>query len=108
MRLMASPVCWIDSQQVLALRGQERVALLELVELLDGHHVDRPEPLDLLLELRDGVLGRQRRLRGRLVARRFGGRGRVTRQRGRRRTLLGAFRLLALDRLVDRGQRRFG
>ena len=39
-------------EQVLALRGEERVARLELVELLDGHHVDRPEPLDLLLQLR--------------------------------------------------------
>ena len=33
--------------QILALRRQERVARLELVELLDRHHVDRPEPLDL-------------------------------------------------------------
>ena len=61
MRLMASPVCAIEVEQVLALRGQERVARLELVELLDGHHVDRPEPFDLLLELRDGVFGRHAR-----------------------------------------------
>ena len=33
--------------QVLALRGQEVVPLLQFVELIDGHHVDRPEALDL-------------------------------------------------------------
>src|SRR4029079_7484243 len=91
-------------QQVGTLRGQERVALLEFGELLDGHHVDRPEPLDLLLQLGDGVLWRQRRLRGHFAACRFGGRRGVPRERGR----LVAFRLLALDRFVDRGKRGFG
>ena len=51
-RLMASEVCAIESTRSLPLRGQERVALLELVELLDGHHVDRPEAVDLRLEAR--------------------------------------------------------
>ena len=60
MRLMASPVCAIESTQVLALGRQERVALLELVELLDGHHVDGAEALDLRAQLGDGLLGRHR------------------------------------------------
>ena len=33
--------------EVLALRREERVARLELVELLDRHHVHRAEPIDL-------------------------------------------------------------
>src|SRR5205814_2440130 len=33
--------------QILALRGEERVPRLELLELLDGHHVHRTEPIDL-------------------------------------------------------------
>ena len=38
--------------EILALRRQEGVARLELVELLDGHHVHRTETIDLCLELR--------------------------------------------------------
>ena len=48
-------------EQILALRGEERVARLELVELLDGHHVDRAEAVDLLLEVGDDLLRRERR-----------------------------------------------
>ena len=44
MRLIASPVWAIESTRSLRCAGQERVALLELVELLDGHHVDGAEP----------------------------------------------------------------
>jgi len=33
--------------EILALGGQEHVAGLELVELLDRHHVHRPEAIDL-------------------------------------------------------------
>ena len=47
MRLIASLVWAIDSHEVRALRRQEHVARLELVELLDGHHVHRAEPIDL-------------------------------------------------------------
>ena len=43
--------------QVLALRGQEGVALIELGELLDGHHVDRAELVDLRAQLGDGFFG---------------------------------------------------
>ena len=49
--------------QVLALRGEERVARLELVELLDGHHVHRTEPIDLAAQRRDRLFGAQRPLR---------------------------------------------
>ena len=41
MRLIASFVWAIESTRSLRWRRQERVACLELVELLDGHHVDR-------------------------------------------------------------------
>ena len=47
MRLIASLVWAMDVDQILALRRQERVARLELVELLDRHHVDRAEAIDL-------------------------------------------------------------
>ena len=46
--------------QILALRGQEGVPRLELVELLDGHHVDRAEPVDLGAQPGDGVFRRDR------------------------------------------------
>src|SRR6185369_4326508 len=48
--------------QVLALSGQEGMPRLELVELLDGHHVDRAEAFDLGAQGGDGFLGRQRTL----------------------------------------------
>ena len=57
MRLMASLVWAIESMQILPLRGQEAVARLELRVLLDGHHVHRPDPVDLPAELGDGLLG---------------------------------------------------
>ena len=41
MRVIASRRLRDRVDQVAALRGQEHVALLELVELLDGHHVHR-------------------------------------------------------------------
>ena len=47
--------------EILALRRQERVARLELVELLDRHHVDRAEPIDLRAQRRDRLLGAERR-----------------------------------------------
>ena len=43
--------------QVLALRRQERVTRFELVELLDGHHVDRAELVDLAAQLGDRFFG---------------------------------------------------
>ena len=46
--------------QVAPLRGQERVARLELVELLDGHHVHRAEAIDLGLQADDRFLGGHR------------------------------------------------
>ena len=46
--------------EVLALRGQERVARLEVVELIDRHHVDRAHPLDLGAEVGDHLVGRHR------------------------------------------------
>ena len=51
--------------QVLALRGEEGVARLELVELLDRHHVDRAEPVDLRPQARDRLLRAERTLFGR-------------------------------------------
>ena len=48
--------------QILPLRGQEVVALVEVVELLDGHHVHGPEALDLLPQARRGLLDVDRRL----------------------------------------------
>ena len=48
--------------EVLALRGQERMARFELVELLDGHHVDEAEPIDLGTQRDDRFLGAQRAL----------------------------------------------
>ena len=39
--------------EVLVLRGQEDVALLELLRLLDRHHVDRAHALDLFAQLGD-------------------------------------------------------
>ena len=51
--------------EVLALRRQEGVARVELVELLDGHHVDRAELVDLAAQLGDGLFGGHRAGRGR-------------------------------------------
>ena len=56
-RRIASPVGGDRVDEVLALRREEHVARLELVELLDGHHVHRAEPIDLVAQLRDGFLG---------------------------------------------------
>ena len=39
--------------QVLPLCRQKRVARFELVELLDGHHVDGTKAIDLRFELRN-------------------------------------------------------
>ena len=51
--------------QVLALRRQEGVAGFELVELVDGHHVDRAKAIDPGAQLGDGFLGAERALLGR-------------------------------------------
>ena len=72
------------------------MALFELVELLDRHHVDRAEPLDLPLQLRDRFLGRVRAA---------GAGGSSASAARRRRPRVSA--LLALHRLVDRGERVF-
>ena len=59
--------------EILALRGQERVARLEVVELIDGHHVDGAHPLDLRAQVGDHLVrghGRRRRRRGSRPARR--------------------------------------
>ena len=49
-RVIASDGLRDRLDQILALRRQEHVARLELVELLDGHHVHRPEPVDLVAQ----------------------------------------------------------
>jgi hypothetical protein len=46
--------------EVLALRGQERMAGFELVELLDRHHVHRAEAVDLGAQLHDRFFGTER------------------------------------------------
>ncbi len=46
--------------EILALRRQERVARLELVELLDRHHVHRAEAIDLRAQRGDRLLGAER------------------------------------------------
>jgi hypothetical protein len=51
---------WID--QVLRSRRQEAVARFELVELLDGHHVDGAEPVDLGAQRGNRFLGAERPL----------------------------------------------
>ena len=58
--------------QVLALLRQERMALFELVELLDGHHVDRPQTFDLLPQIENDCFGRTRVRGGRLALRSAG------------------------------------
>ena len=86
MRLIASLVCAIESTRSLRCVGQERVARLELVELLDRHHVDRAEPLDLAAQRGDRLLGAQRPLRGGFSRQRAGRRSRRQRPTpGRRR-----------------------
>ena len=57
-RLMASARLRDRVDQILALGGQERVAGFELVELLDGHHVHRAEPIDLGAQPRRSPLRR--------------------------------------------------
>ena len=42
--------------QVLALRRQELMACIQLVELIDGHHIDRSEPIDFLSQPADVLL----------------------------------------------------
>ena len=46
--------------QILALRGQKAVARLELVELLDRHHVHRTQPVDPGSQPCDRLFSRQR------------------------------------------------
>src|SRR5438094_903423 len=48
--------------EIVALRRQEPVALVELVELLDRHHVHRTEPLDPAPQRCDRLLGAHRAL----------------------------------------------
>src|SRR5688572_30916140 len=47
--------------EVLALGGQERVARLEIVELVDRHHVHRAHLFDLGAEVGDHLVGGHRR-----------------------------------------------
>src|SRR5262245_7356047 len=51
--------------EIFPLRGEEHVAALELVELLDRHHVHRAEAIDLAAQRRNRFLGAQRPLLGR-------------------------------------------
>ena len=60
MRLIASLVCAIESTRSLRCVRQEGVSRLELVELLDRHHVDGPEPVDLGAQRDDRLLGAER------------------------------------------------
>ena len=46
--------------QILPLRSQERVTSLELVELLDRHHVHRAEAVDLRAQRGDRLFGAHR------------------------------------------------
>ena len=50
----------MESTRSSPLRGQERVARLEVVELIDRHHVDGAHPIDLGAEIADHLVGRQR------------------------------------------------
>src|SRR5262249_43536049 len=43
--------------EILALAGEKHVARLELVELLDGHHVDRTQAIDLRAQGDDRFFG---------------------------------------------------
>ena len=43
--------------QILALRRQERVSRLEIVELINGHHVDRAHAFDLVAQVANHLVG---------------------------------------------------
>ena len=63
MRVIASDVCAIESTRSRRCVVRNTCRAFELVELLDGHHVHRPEPIDLRLQSGDGFLGGHRRRR---------------------------------------------
>ena len=72
MRVMASPVDAMASIRSLRCVGEEGVALLEFVELLDGHHVDGAERRNPRLQAGDRLLRAEHR---RAPRRRLGVRG---------------------------------
>ena len=64
--LIVSPVAVMESVRSFRCVVRNCMPRLQLVELIDGHHVDGTHALDLLAQARDVLFGRSRSGNGRL------------------------------------------